>query len=403
MHSLLTSIVLGLSTGGSGDWRYIVPPEGEAFRAPLESPLLLSDSVPEGLEMHVQAQGPGFSFAQIRYGDPGSPRVAIALDRPKEGGLVLYADANNDRALEPSERLESHGPSWELSLSAWAEEGGQLERVPRRVSIRVGRTGLLLGYATLGYLEGEVEIGGKRLHARRVDADGNGFFTDARDRLWIDLDGDGRWSAFDEQFLYAPVLRLGSGRYALHSDRLGHALALERIEGLGHVRFRLPAADGSARKDVLNLQATLIGKDGSSVGVRGHDEPVEAPIGEYRIGALTLSLSAPGGGEPWTYVFSEPGGRDALAWHLLARDAELVLDPIGKLDFKVEVKSDEPHPKPGDGLSARIWLFSGDGLLINSCYRGTSDGAWRGTGPRALCRLVGASGAVLEQSDSGFA
>jgi hypothetical protein len=403
MHSLLAAIAFGLVSHGAGEWRYVVPPEGEAFHAPLESPLLLSDAVPEGLEVHVQAQGPGFAFAQIRYGDPGSPRVAIALDRPKEGGLVLYVDANNDRALEPEERLEGHGPSWELSLSAWAEDGKQVERVPHRVSIRVGRTGLLLGYATLGYLEGEVEIGGKPRAARRVDADGNGFFTDARDRLWIDLDGDGRWSAFDEQFLYAPVLRLGDTRYALHSDRLGRALGVEKIEGVGHVRFRLPAADGTPRKDVLGLQATLIGKDGSSVGVRGHDEPVEAPIGEYRIGALALSLAAPGGAEPWTYVFSEPGGRETLAWHALARDGELVLDPIGKLDFRVEVKSDEPRPKPGDALSARIWLFSGDGLLINSCYRGTSDGAWRGTGPRAFCRLLGSSGAVLEQADSGFA
>lgn len=403
MHSLLAAIALGLVPHATGEWRYVVPPQGEDFHAPLESPLLLSDEVPEGLQVDVQPQGPGFSFAQIRYGDPGSPRVAIALDRPTEGGLVLYVDANNDRALEPEEKLAGHGPSWELTLSAWAEEGGKLERVPHRVSIRVGRTGLVLGYATLGYLEGQVEIGGKLRDARRVDADGNGFFTDARDRLWIDLDGDGRWSAFEEQFLYAPVLRLADARYALHSDRLGRALALEKIEGVGHVRFRLPAADGTPRKDVLNLQATLIGKDGSSVGVRGHDELVEAPIGEYRIGAFTLTLAAPGGAEPWTYVFSEPGGRETLAWHPLARDAELVLDPIGKLDFKVEPRPGGPRVLPGDALGTRIWLFSGDGLLINSCYRGSSDGARRGTGPRASCRLLSASGSVLEQADSGFA
>jgi hypothetical protein len=400
MHCLLASIVLGLCPA---EWRYVVPPEGEAFHSPLESPLLLSNAVPEGLEVHVEAQGPGFAFAQIRYGDPGSPRVALALDRPKDGSLVLYADANGDRALEPAERLEGHGPSWELTLSAWAEDEKQVERVPHRVSIRVGRTGLLLGYATLGYLEGQVEIAGKRRAARRVDADGNGFFTDARDRLWIDLDGDGAWSAFEEQFLYAPVLRLADARYALHSDRLGRSLGVEKIEGIGHVRFRLPAADGTARKDVLNLQATLIGKDGSSVGVRGHDAPVEAPIGEYRIGALTLTLAAQGAGEPWSYVFSEPGGRETLAWHPLARDGELVLDPIGKLDFKVEPRSGEPRAKPGEALSARIWLFSGDGLLINSCYRGSSDGAWGGSGPRASLRLLGPNGGVLDQADSGFA
>jgi len=50
--------------------------------------------------------------------------------------------------------------------------------------------------------------------------------TDAQDRLWIDLNRDGRWNPSAEQFLYAMILNLEGGRYVVRSDPLGSWLAL---------------------------------------------------------------------------------------------------------------------------------------------------------------------------------
>jgi hypothetical protein len=384
----------------SGEWRYVVPPEGAAHRSPQESPLLLSAHPPEGVELDLGDRD--LAFAQIRYGDPGSVRIAVAVERRKDGDPVLYVDARRKRTLTESDRVEGKDGHWETMLEVSAGDGAEPKLVPRRVSFRLGRTGLFLAYATLGYLEGEVEIDGKRYAARRVDADGNGFLTDSGDRIWIDLDGDGRWSPFDEQFLFAPILHLNGERYALHSDRLGTSLSIEKIEGVGHVRFRLTDANGQARKDVQALHAVLVGKDGSAVGVDGHDVAVEAPVGEYRIGVVTVTLADKQKGEPWSFVFSQSGHERDPVWRAVARDADLVVDPIGALDFKPELEFDAGDVRAGDKLIAQPRLHTVDGLLINTCYRGTNTARW-GSSPNARLLLLGRDRVVLGEADTGFA
>jgi len=386
----------------AGEWRYVVPPDGAAQRSPPESPLLLSPQVPEGLELELDPHDHDLWFAQIRYGDPGSVRIAIAVDRRKGADPVLYVDSQRKRTLGESERVVGQDGHWETTLAVSALDGRDAKLVPRRVSFRLGRTGFLLAYATLGYLEGEVEIEGRKLSARRVDADGNGFLTDAGDRIWIDLDGDGRWSPFDEQFGFAPLLHLGGARYALHSDRLGAALKIEKIEGVGRVRFRLNDAAGQPRKDVQALHAILVGKDGSAVGVEGHDVAVEAPVGEYRIGMVTLTLEDKQKSESWSFVFSEPGRDRDFAWRAVARVAELVIDPIGQLDFKAALDFEPNAVQAGDKLVARPSLHTADGLLINSCSRGSISSRW-GSTPTARTVLLARDRVQLDEASSGFA
>jgi hypothetical protein len=404
MHLALSiAILCGLAHQGESTWRYVVPPDGDAQRAPAPSSLWLFPAVPDGLEVHVEPRAKQFLFAQVRYGDTGSPRIAIALDRPAGKKPLLYVDADRNRMLDESDLVAGDGPAWELSMSTFTHEDGANALVPRRVFIRLTGLDDLITYGTLGWLEGRVAIGDRSCVARRMDADGNGFFTDPDDRVWLDLDGDGAWAPFEERFAYAPLLVLSGARYALRSDRVGRDLTVEKIEGVGSIRLRLPlGADGKPRNDVLALQALLVGKDGSAVGVQGYDAPVEVPVGQYRIGMLTIEFADKGKGDPWTFVFSEPGGSRELQWYSVARDAEVVIDPAGKVRFDVGADTSRAHA-PGDKVAARLALYTGDGLLINTCYRGATARGWVSSGPSGRVRMLAAGGRLLEEASTGFA
>lgn len=240
-----------------------------------------------------------------------------------------------------------------------------------------------------------------------MDGDGNGFFTDPQDRLWIDLNRDGRWDPVEEQFLYATVLTVAGERFAVRSDEQGTRLALVRLEGSGTVELavRQKPAPNSSEPGTLGrlaeISVTLVGRDGSAVGLRGPNAKVTAPIGEYRVGAVAVTLDDPAGGPRWNFVFSDNQPGDAKRWYELERDATLAIDPLEKFDFSTGPSQTDGKCRPGDDLTFQPKLLTVDGLLINTCYRGTHDTGRDGTS--ASIKLAASDGTLLSTAQSGFA
>jgi hypothetical protein len=261
----------------------------------------------------------------------------------------------------------------------------------------VGRT---LSLATCGYLEGEVRLGDRAVAVRRVDGDGNGLFADPPDHLWIDLRGDGRWDPLEDQYLFRPVLSLGPARYAVSSDGLGRRLAFRKLEGTGEVRLALRPAPLAGC--VEELTVTLLSRDGSAFSLRGRDARATLPVGDYRLSVLTLTLKDPRGGRPWSFVFSDQGGRLPHRWHKLAKGGRLVLDPVGKLELLAVLDKEDGRCRPGQELTVWPQLFTGDGLLIARADRGFTDPAGRPGGCEAEVVLASAEGKPLSTAASGF-
>ncbi len=317
--SFVLSLLLVTSIVAAEDWRFVLPGPGDPFDHPPLHALALSRTKPDDVTEMVKYRGSRQRYTQLRYGSPGSVRITVVLDEASSSDVDLYVDSDRNRRIEVKDRIVGKDRLWRTPLAVAVVEGETTRLIPRAGIFRLGATGVTFSFAAAGYLEGMVSLAGRVHAARRTDGDGNGFLTDAQDRLWIDSNDDGRWDPSLEQFLYSSILPLGDDRYAVRSDELGNRLAFERIDGAGIVKLKLNRAAGSPR--AADLHATLLGRDGSAVGVSGEGVGVTIPAGEYRLGTLSLSFDDPGAGPSWSFVFSDNGGTNDHKWYRVAKGA----------------------------------------------------------------------------------
>jgi hypothetical protein len=381
------------------DWRYIVPPAGDPMENPPPRALVLHERKPDDLKEEVAYRGVRRRYAQIRYGSPRSIEVAIVVDDLGSGDADLYVDAGRNRVIEAKDRAKRQRGTWRVPLDVAVLEGNLLTTQPRELIFRLGRLSGTLAYATCGYLEGTAELGGKRVAVRRVDGDGNGLFADPQDRLWIDLNGDGAWDPLHEQFLVTPVLQVGGERYRVLSDPLGNRLAFAPLLGTGTVHLAV-AAPMAAR--IMDLNVTLAGRDGSAAALHGNDSDAELPVGEYRVSVVSVSLRDPMGGEPWNFVFSFSGDDEKATWYTLTRGGTQRIDPLGRLELRSGIPPDA-HCQAGEDFGFRPELYTGDGLLINTAYRGMLSQGFAYGGCGADVFLLDDGGRELAKAHSGFA
>ncbi|HEV3340381.1 MAG TPA: hypothetical protein VG125_08485 [Pirellulales bacterium] len=409
----------GVPTQADEEWQFVLPEAGAEHEYPPLRAIPLANDVPDDIKEKAEYRGSSRRYAQLRYGSPNAARVAIVVDQISPGEVDLYVDANRNRTIEPQERCAGEGRLWRVPLKVEYAAGEGFKRFPRELIFRLGSTGRTLSYAAAGYLEGQVSLylsphpsplpkgEGTGVTVRRMDGDGNGLFTDPQDRLWIDLNRDGRWDSVEEQFLYTTILTVAGQRYAVRSDEQGTRLAPVRLEGSGTLELAVrqkPSPDSSEPGTigrVAEISVTLVGRDGSAVGLRGISAKVTAPIGEYRVSAVAVTLDDPAGGPRWNFVFSDNQPSDAKHWYSLERDATLAVDPLEKFDFSTGPSQSDGKCRPGDDLTFQPKLLTVDGLLINTCYRGTHDTGRDGTS--ASIKLSARDGTLLSTAQSGFA
>jgi hypothetical protein len=391
------AVMTGAASAGEPAWKYVAD---ESFRPVLRS-FTLSSTRPEELREEVAYRGKTRKYAQLRYGSEDSRRVVVVVDEIGPDEWDLYVDADRNRVIEAKDRVAGTGRERKGRLDVEITRGLEIVHEQRTVLWRLGASRTSIGMATVGYMAGHVQLDDKRIAARRVDGNGNGFFADQADRLWLDLNGDGSWDPITEQFPLVPILALGDRRYSVRGDALGTRLALEPLNAEGRIRLQA----GHLDKDVtvVHLHAMLVSEDGSAIDFAGK-EAVVVPAGKYAFGAVSIAVSHAGATRPLTFVFSRTGLDDTVRWHELKKDQELVLDPIGKLRFELDIEPAGTTVKPGAMLRVQPQMFTGDGLLINSCAFGESESNTPYGGARsALVKLCGAQHEVLETATSSFA
>jgi hypothetical protein len=217
----------------------------------------------------------------------------------------------------------------------------------------------------------------------------------------MDLDGHGMLNPVTEQFLYRPVLAIGSERFVVRGDRLGERLALAPLEGTGTIALELRTLGLEGR--VTEIDVLLVGHDGSAVGIRGLGTEASVPVGEYRLSALSVALTDPSGGPVWHCIFSEPYDHPVNVWHKVGKGQRLAIDPIGTMALSVEITGAPEARRPGLAVSVQPRLTTGNGLLINAGYRGSPTAPGLDHEMTATVVLATTQGRALDSVHSGFA
>jgi len=397
---LAASSIAGRRVEGEA-WRYVGRTDAPPFSTVLFRAIRLTTERPSEMVEKVRYRGTRRFYTQIRYGTNDSARVIVVVDRVSPTEFDLYVDRDRNRTIEKKDLVAGSGRTRTAELEAEILEAEQLNHVPRRVQFRLGVTGQRIGLATLGFIEGRATVAGRSVAVRRVDGDGNGLFSDGADRVWIDLNDDGQWDPITEQFPFRPVLHLDGRRLALRADRLGQWLRFEEILGTGRLKVRLPLRSPKSR--VERIEVMFLGDDGSAFSVRSEREAVVVPVGRYAVGAVSLVLRDGASSVPWTFTFSRPASETPAVWHEVRPDQTVVVNPIGRLRFDLQLAGTESVVRPGEAVTVDPRLRTEDGLLINSSFRGQAD--WYSDESKhnaATVQLVATDGRVLDTARSGF-
>jgi hypothetical protein len=384
---------------GAENWQSVVPSPGEPFASASPLALALRKERPAGLKENVHYRGVQRRYAHLIYGRGRTAGVTIVLDEIGPGQFDLYVDANRDNEITSKDRVGGEGLSWRTPLKAVVHEGESLHEYPRTVCFRYGPVSGTLAVATCGYVEGIARMGSRDVTVRRIDGDANGLFGDSRDRVWVDVNGDGKWDEVEEQFLFSPILRLKEHRFAVRADDRGERLAFAPIEGTGKIRLALPRS--MRPEQVEEIQATVQSRDGVTGRLSGTDAELSLPEGDYRLTTLLFTLKDPKGGPAWGFVFNENGGKEPR-WHKLNKNGRLTLEPIGELDFSADVHGGKTQCRPRDELSVKAALYTADGLLIERAYRGRFSNSPFDEGCNGKVRLL-LDERVLDSAQTGFA
>jgi hypothetical protein len=338
--------------------------------------------------------GAGARHGLIPFGPGRDDALAVVWEPDAAGGPRLWLDADNDGRLTANECHALKGKEIAITADLLLPLNEGASR-PRRTLIfrRSALTGGL-SYAVRGYFLGALNLGGKTYRAMLTDGDADGCFHGAgADRLWIDLDGDGRLDALTEQFLLGSPVTVAGRVYVVKSDPTASEVRVYR-RATDHGTARLMLTDKPGRR-VGGLEIQIVSDIGEIVTVRDLSRPSALPVGKYRLASLHVQMTD-ARGRVWDYHFAGDGGY-ALVVHP-GKEAALTL--LADFALKVNV-SPTGNIGPGQSLSVTPTLENSLGLFLANCTVREAD-ADQPQDCAADIRLVSPAGKAVDRAASGF-
>jgi hypothetical protein len=379
---------------------YVVPAPGSDMELASFRILSLSEIKPADLKETAHYRGASRHYAEFRYGSPASTSVAVVLDDVSPGHTDIYIDADRNRVIDDKDRLVGEGPKFRVPLNVEIVKETSADRFARTVVFRLGRSGRSISYATAGYMEGILQLGGQETPVRLVDNNGDGVMTDPADLLWIDANRDGKWDPLDERLPLLPIVTSGNERYAMRCDLPGEQLSLKKLEGTGTLELVLPELKVPGALTSINVW--LAGREGSIAKLDLAQLKTDLPVGEYYIYEISVDMKDPSGGDPWSFYFSPIQGQNSPRWHAVATDKTTTIQPLTDLVIRATTSNSKRQCRPGEEISVEPRLETGEGIALRSCMRNNDSPGSSRRHDGAEIRLMSADGNVLDSIISGF-
>ncbi len=326
--------------------------------------------------------GPNYDTALTIVWAPNAP-----------GGPQLWLDADGDGRLTDDERHVMSGRQLEIPATFAVQLGPKPRKVTRTLIFRRSSLGDGLRYTVRGYMAGELDLGGTKYKTLLVDGNANGCFdTIGQDRVWIDLDRDGRFDPLVEQFPLGKIIMRGSDVYVVRSDAAASAVVANlRSAGQGKLRLVLAKKPPAAAK----VSAEFVSDLGELVVIEEFDKAIPVPFGEYRLSSLKLE-AADSAGMLWSYYFDNRGNRNYSV--PTGRESSVTL--LKQVSMNVSLRSGS-RVSPGETVTIQPELIADDSLYLTRCSVGNDADRQQAEG-NAEILLLGPGGKVVSRGLTGF-
>jgi hypothetical protein len=302
---------------------------------------------------------------------------------------TFWFDANGDGKFAASERHALGDKPLEIKIAIPFEKGTNSVR-----TLMIRKRGDGIAWAIRGYATGSVTICGKKMTALLTDGNGDGCFDGAgADRIWLDLDGDGKLDPLTEQFPLGTAVTV-DGRSILlrpRADGLGVQVR-ERPNEVGQLSVEIPHESGSK---VTEINASYVSEFGELVVIKSADRSASVPAGKYRVEAIEFGLSDENG-KVWHYLFLPTSHRYDIEVRQGKGTAHKALKGL-----KAMVSTGAVDARPGDSVQIQPEVVAGNLFLSNCTITEKFAAYWRG--PTATIDLMETGSVLVDQCESGFA
>jgi hypothetical protein len=325
----------------------------------------VSMGLPVGFELATWLQAEGLDTGavvwegRLSYGDPRVAAMAICVVRYADG-LRLYVDRNRDQKFQADEVLEGLGDSrtaWSANLIAatfanaegdskiaGATDSGELSGskvIDNEVAddktdpaypvrFRFDESTAKLLAATAGTMNGHVRFADRACEARYEDRNANGQWFDAEDRLFVDLNGDGKLNPISERLPCQGMRTIGGKLYAIAGDPFGRTLAVTTVVERGTIVPRLEMFSEDA--EVISVTGSMASESGIKITFDRLDQPLEVPIGRWHLRELQLKVRE--GEHNYYFAFDRWGGNPPVE---IVDGIEVDFELLGELKLTASV------------------------------------------------------------------
>lgn len=337
---------------------------------------------------------PGAVYGQVPVGVAPESALAIVWLPKADDGPTLWFDTDGDGALTAAERHVVSGREIEIPATIAVQTEPKVERVSRTVLFRRPAFGAGLRYAVRGYAVGRLDFAGTHHSAMLVDGNADGCLdTVGHDRVWIDLNGDGRFDGLTEQFPLGKPVAKGEHVYVIRSDPLARAVSANlRRPGEGILRLTL-----ARNLIVTKVSVELVSDLGELVAIDRLDEPVPVPHGKFRVSWLKLHVTGLDG-QQWYYSFS----RSKQKYFFVPIGKETMIPLLGQLAMQVNLALSRGKAKPSETITVRPRVIADvETLYLSSCTRGSEDRIRAAEGSAEIL-LLSPDGEAVSRGLSGF-
>ncbi len=271
----------------------------------------------------------------VTYGDELSRSVPVMLTNETPPRLLVDLDRDHRfHSSEGSVPVNDSHDGWLVELDAeFVDEDSFYIHQTQSVRFRYDRSSDQLLMSTAGVMAGTVIYRDQPAMARIEDRNANGRWFDPDDRLFVDLNHDGRIDPILERVPVQGLRVLDGQLMAIMGDRMGRRIEFQAVETQGQIRPLIELLDDST--EVVSLSAILASTSGMQFQIDSLAQSIEVPTGDYFVDSVRLQVR----GEAGRYRFVFQRQRTKPQPQRLDANQQIEIDLLGDLRMTSELST----------------------------------------------------------------